>query len=286
MIVSMTAFGRKEASGEWGNVFMEIKTVNHRYLDISIRIPDDFRILEAGIRDRISSRIKRGKVDCSLRIEPGEQALSKIPVNIELVEKIVAAARSLPISENDQMNPLDIMRWPGVIQKEMFDIDTIQDPVYSLVDATLGSIIETREREGAKIRDMILERCDAVSNQIINIKSKLPEIAEDIRTRYFKKAKDMQVELNNERFEQELLLLLQKMDISEELDRLEAHLKEVIHVVDQNEPMGRRLDFLMQEFNREANTLGSKSINIDMSNTSIELKVLIEQMREQIQNIE
>jgi len=265
---------------------MEIKTVNHRYLDISIRMPDDFRILEAGIRDRISRRIKRGKVECSLRIEPGERALSKIPVNIELVEKIVAAARSLPIPENDQMNPLEIMRWPGVIQKEMFDIDTVQDPVYSLVDATLDSIIETREREGEKIRDMILERCDAVGKQIINIKSKLPAIAEDIRTRYFKKAKDMQVELNNERFEQELLLLLQKMDISEELDRLEAHLKEVIRVVDQSEPMGRRLDFLMQEFNREANTLGSKSINIDMSNTSIELKVLIEQMREQIQNIE
>ena len=286
MIVSMTAFGRKEASGDWGNAFMEIKTVNHRYLDISIRMPDDFRILEAGIRDRISRRIKRGKVECSLRIEPGERALSKIPVNIELVEKIVAAARSLPIPENDQMNPLEIMRWPGVIQKEMFDIDTVQDPVYSLVDATLDSIIETREREGEKIRDMILERCDAVGKQIINIKSKLPAIAEDIRARYFKKAKDMQVELNNERFEQELLLLLQKMDISEELDRLEAHLKEVIRVVDQSEPMGRRLDFLMQEFNREANTLGSKSINIDMSNTSIELKVLIEQMREQIQNIE
>ena len=286
MIVSMTAFGRQELGGNWGNALMEIKTVNHRHLDISIRMPEDLRLLEMGIRDRISNRIKRGRVDCSLRVEHGERTLSKIPVNTELVEKLIAAARSLPLPDNERMSPLEIMRWPGVIQKEIFDIDTIQDSIYTLVDNTLDSIIETRTGEGAKIRDMILERCDGVRNQITYIRSKLPEITDSIRTRYFKRAKELQVELNNERFEQELLLLLQKMDISEELDRLEAHLNEVIRIVDQNEPVGRRLDFLMQEFNREANTLGAKSTSIDMSNTSIELKVLIEQMREQIQNIE
>ena len=286
MIVSMTAFGRQELGGNWGNALMEIKTVNHRHLDISIRMPEDLRLLEMGIRDRISNRIKRGRVDCSLRVEHGERTLSKIPVNTELVEKLIAAARSLPLPDNERISPLEIMRWPGVIQKEIFDIDTIQDSIYTLVDNTLDSIIETRTGEGAKIRDMILERCDGVRNQITYIRSKLPEITDSIRTRYFKRAKELQVELNNERFEQELLLLLQKMDISEELDRLEAHLNEVIRIVDQNEPVGRRLDFLMQEFNREANTLGAKSTSIDMSNTSIELKVLIEQMREQIQNIE
>ncbi len=286
MTSSMTAFGRLEESGNWGRAIWEIRSVNHRYLDMTIRLPEELRMLENAVRERIAARIKRGKVDCTLRYEATDASAGKVPLNSELAEKLIEAAESLEIKNPALLNPLDVLRWPGVIEREAVDIESLGKFVLSTLDNSLQVLLGTRRREGEKLQTMLLDRCEAATQQVIQIREKLPEISEKIRERYRNKAMDLQVELNQERLEQEMLILAQKMDVAEELDRLETHIEEVLRVLKEPIPIGRRLDFLMQELNREANTLGSKAASVDMSNVSVELKVLIEQMREQIQNIE
>jgi len=287
MLASMTAFGRVEVTETWGTAILEIRSVNHRYLDMAIRMPDELRALEAVFRTDIQKRIQRGKVDCTLRLETGEQNTADLPINMELAQKLIAAANTLPIGQPQPINPLDILRWPGVINREKLDLDLLGEALRDLLDQALDRLVDTRTREGEKIREMILSRCDGIDKQTVFIKSRLPEITDAIRKRYQQRVTELLAATpDNDRLEQELLLLAQKMDVAEELDRLEAHVSEVRRVLDQNEPIGRRLDFLMQEMNREANTLSSKSAHIDTTGSSVELKVLIEQMREQIQNIE
>jgi uncharacterized protein (TIGR00255 family) len=286
MTSSMTAFGRLEESGNWGRAIWEIRTVNHRYLDMAIRLPEELRMLENAVRERISAKIKRGKVDCILRYEADDTSAGNVPVNTALAEKLIRAAESLPLSNPATLNPMDVLRWPGVIDRESPDIESLGKSLLTSLDNSLQVLLETRQREGGKLQTMLLDRCEAATQQVDQIREKLPEITQKIRERYNRKAKELQVELDNERLEQEMLILTQKMDVSEELDRLETHIEEVRRVLNETVPVGRRLDFLMQELNREANTLGSKAASVDMSNVSVELKVLIEQMREQIQNIE
>ena len=286
MTASMTAFGRLEQSSDWGSASWEIRSVNHRYLEMSLRLPEELRVLEPAVRERISARIKRGKVDCTLRFDQGEEVISALPINQKLAQTVINAAAALPITKPAPLNPLDVLRWPGVIEKQGPDSDRISGPLLALLEQTLTLLVEAREREGSKIRDMILERCEAATAQVRKMRDRLPEIMASVRERYLSRAQEAQLELDKERLEQEMLLLAQKMDVAEELDRMDAHIEEIRRVLAQNEPKGRRLDFLMQEMNREANTLGSKAIHIDTSNASVELKVLIEQMREQIQNIE
>ncbi len=286
MTSSMTAFGRLEESGHWGRAIWEIRTVNHRYLDMAIRLPEELRMLENAVRERISTKIKRGKVDCILRYEADDPSAGNVPVNIALAEKLIRAAESLPLNNPAALNPMDVLRWPGVIDRESPDIESLGKSLLKTLDNSLQVLLETRQREGKKLQTMLLDRCEAATQQVDQIREKLPEITQKIRERYNRKAKELLVELDNERLEQEMLILTQKMDVSEELDRLETHIEEVRRVLNETVPVGRRLDFLMQELNREANTLGSKAASVDMSNVSVELKVLIEQMREQIQNIE
>lgn len=286
MTASMTAFARQEDSGGWGRAVWEIRTVNHRYLDMSIRLPEELRVLENSTREKITASLSRGKVDCNLRFETDDGAGAGLPVNDALAEKLIQAAQSLPIKDAAALNPLDILRWPGVIEKENPDMESLGKNLLTLLDKTLATLLESRQREGEKLKDMLLSRCEQATLQVSGIREKLPEIAQKLRERYLKKAMELEVELDSERLEQEMLVLAQKMDVAEELDRLDAHIEEVAHILSQSNPVGRRLDFLMQELNREANTLGSKAANVDMSNVSVELKVLIEQMREQIQNIE
>lgn len=286
MIASMTAFGRMERSMDWGNAIWEIRTVNHRYLEMIVRLPEEVRMLEPLVRERIAKHLKRGKVDCTLRFEQGDNTGDDLPVNPELARKVIDAAVSLPLDNKAPINPMDILRWPGVIGRGSVDMDTVSENLLAQLDNTLAIIVETREREGEKIRTMLLERCDHALDRVTGIRKLLPDIVNGIRERYLSRAQEHQLELDSERLEQEMLLLSQKMDVAEELDRLETHINEVKRVLNQDEPVGRRLDFLMQEMNREANTLGSKSASIDTTNTSVELKVLIEQMREQIQNVE
>lgn len=286
MIVSMTAFGRQEEKADWGRATWEIRSVNHRYLDLTVRLPEDLRMLENRVREQISARLRRGKVDCTLRYAPGEGVSNRLAVNSNLAKKVMDAALSLQIPDAQPLNPMDILQWPGVIENESPDPENIGDPLLALLDTTLDTLVDTRRREGEKIQGMITERCEAIKKQVDLARAEFPGAIDAIREKILARAGEMSVDLNNERLEQEIVFLAQKMDVAEELDRLDAHIKEVEHVLGQTEPAGRRLDFLMQEMNREANTLGSKAASLPLTNAAMELKVLIEQMREQIQNIE
>ena len=286
MITSMTAFARLEDSGDWGRATWEIRTVNHRYLEIGLRLPDDLRMLENKIRETISAKIQRGKVDCNLRYEPDETRTGDITINHVLAEKLIAAAQALPLNGQERINPIDILRWPGVINRETPDAQAIGGPLLALLDATMDQVLENRLREGEKLAALLLERCDSAATCVKDTRQRLPEIIESIRARIISRSKELAAEIDQERLEQEMVILVQKLDVAEELDRLETHIEEVRRILTTVEAKGRRLDFLMQEMNREANTLGSKTGSIDVSNASVELKVLIEQMREQIQNIE
>ena len=288
MISSMTAFGRTEETGPEGHNVWEIRTVNHRYLEITLRLPEELRMLEVRFRECISGRISRGKVDCTLRHEPPYSEYNALPVNTELVRALLNAAASITAitPHTAPLNALDILRWPGVINRTTADPEIIGATLLQQLAKTLDVLEESRRREGVKLRTILLERCDAAMKIVHNIKGRIPEIIAGLREKLLAKAQELKIELDPERLEQEILLLTQKYDSAEEMDRLETHINEVRHVLDQKEPVGRRLDFLMQELNREANTLGSKSAHYDCTNASVELKVLIEQMREQIQNIE
>ena len=285
MVASMTAFARLEESGEWGHAAWEIRTVNHRYLDISIRLPEELRALETRVRECLSGKLKRGKVECNLRYDT-DSTLDNIAVNTRLGEKIIQASRSLSVDNPAPLNPVDILRWPGVIEKNTPDLEQTGAGLLILLDKALQDIVESRRREGQKTGRMIEDRCDLALQQVLQMRAKVPEIIAALSERHLERIRELDIEPDNGRLEQEIALLSQKLDVDEELDRLETHIHEVRRVLTETEPVGRRLDFLMQEMNREANTLGSKSVHVDTSNASIELKVLIEQMREQVQNIE
>ena len=288
MISSMTAFGRTEETGPVGHTVWEIRTVNHRYLEISLRLPEELRMLETRFRECVAARLSRGKVDCTLRHEPAYTESNALPVNTELVRALLGASGSITAMMPQAAPPtsLEILRWPGVINRTTPDPEIIGGHLLQLLAKALDVLEESRRREGVKLRALLMERCDAALKIVQNIKNRIPEIITGLRGKLLTKARELKIELDPARLEQEILLLAQKYDASEEMDRLEAHLNEVRRVLDEKEPVGRRLDFLMQELNREANTLGSKSAHYDCTSASVELKVLIEQMREQIQNIE
>jgi len=288
MIASMTAFGRTENTIDIGHIIWEIRSVNHRYLEVGIRLPEELRMLESTIRERVSKRIKRGKIDCILRFEQNYINNEGLSLNNEYAAALIKSAASIQssIPNAGVINPMEVLRWPGVIIRKSYDQEAIDGPILKQLDDTLDRVIETRLREGKKIYQILLERCNGISEIVSDITKKLPEIMDGFHVRLSQRTQELKVEIDNDRMEQEILLLTQKFDITEELDRLATHVEEVRRVLDNDEPVGRRLDFLMQELNREANTLGSKSAHIDCSSASVELKVLIEQMREQIQNIE
>ena len=288
MTASMTAYGRTEELSETGHITWEIRSVNHRYLEVNIRLPEDLRILETKVREHISSKLKRGKVDCSLRFDASEIAGDGLSIDTNLANNLIKSAESIQASITNpaELSAMDFLRWPGVINRDTIDAEPISASLLEQLDMTLEHVVGTRLREGKKLQAMILERCDIIASLLHRFREKLPDIQQMLRDRLSDKSQELSIELDKDRLEQEILLLVQKSDVAEELDRLEAHLGEVRQVVQKNEPVGRRLDFLMQEMNREANTLGSKAANLDYTNTSVDLKVLIEQMREQIQNIE
>lgn len=288
MISSMTAFGRTEEDGLGGHCVWEIRTVNHRYLEISLRLPEELRMLEARFRECISAHISRGKVDATLRYEAPYSETNALPVNAELVRALLDAAASIAAMTPHAapLNTMDVLRWPGVISRTIPDPEMVGAALVQHLEKTLAVIVETRRREGEKLRSILLERMAAALQIVQAINKRIPEIIAGLREKLLTKAQELKVELDPERLEQEILLLTQRYDVSEEMDRLETHISEVRRVLDQKEPVGRRLDFLMQELNREANTLGSKAAHYDSTRASVDLKVLIEQMREQIQNIE
>jgi uncharacterized protein (TIGR00255 family) len=286
---SMTGFARREAKLPWGTAVWEIRSVNHRYLEPGFRLPEDFREIEPQLRDSMRKALQRGKVEASLSIQWEQAGETELGLNLDKVNQLTKAAQQINAllgTAAAPVNALDVLRWPGVIQKQELDREALQADVLTLFESALEGLIEHRSREGAELEQLILSRLDSVSAQVIAVRARMPEILAAQREKLHTKLAALQVELDPERLEQEIVLLAQKADVDEELDRLDTHVIEIKRSLKQTDSLGRRLDFLMQELNREANTLSSKSIVSDTTQAAVELKVLIEQMREQVQNIE
>ena len=288
MISSMTAFARRECRGDFGLVICEIRSVNHRYLEPNFKLSDLVRELEMPLREKLRQQLSRGKIDIWIKHESHDTGMADICINHDLAARLVAAA-----SEIDKMtrhaaplNAADILRIPGVVSPAQPNQQAISQAALSLFAETLNDFIAMRQREGAAITTMINQRLDAIAIECEKVHSRMPLIMAHYRQRLLSRLQEVKAELNPERVEQEAVLFAHKIDVAEELDRLNAHIAEIRRVLNQENAVGRKLDFLMQELNREANTLGSKSVSADSSLSSVELKVLIEQMREQIQNIE
>jgi uncharacterized protein (TIGR00255 family) len=287
MIRSMTAFAANET--ELGNLMVscELRSVNHRYLDVSIKLPDRLRFVEADVRSLISAKISRGKIECNINVkkQAGRQTFM---VDQDAVAALIAATKLVEQQMYSSMSfsALDILAFPGVQQESELDKTELSKGLASLVATTVTQLSETRKREGRQLKALVEERCVKIQESIASASQRIPEVLASLRKKLTDRIAELSVQPDFDRLEQELVYLAQKLDITEELDRLDTHVNEVLRVLDQTEPAGRRLDFLMQELNREANTLGSKSMDKDMTQISIELKVLIEQIREQVQNIE
>ena len=288
MIRSMTAFASCEEEVSGYTLIWELRSVNHRYLDVSARLPEIFRSVEAPIRETVAQYLKRGKVDCNLFYKKENQTEEKIEINEGRLNELLRATATIEksISQSQAISALDILRWPGIQAEIREDLEPIHQAALSLLNQTLEQLVHAREREGSNIAEMVESRCQQIAQQMVLAKNRLPEVQQQLRDKLQKKIDTLLEEPEQSRLEQEVVYFLQKMDVEEELDRLDSHIKEVRRILTQQEPVGRRLDFLMQELNREANTLGSKSADIQTTNVSVEIKVLIEQMREQIQNIE
>lgn len=288
MLKSMTAFSRKESVNDWGMLVWEMRSVNHRYLDVSIRIADDLRLIEPQVREKINARLSRGKVEVSLRFKPSQKVSSQIAVNESLASQVAESAKALQqmIGDDQSVSAMEVLRWPGVVSQAEADFGPLQKLAMELFDTALEDYIETRRREGEKTAQMLTERCSAIDEIIAKVKVLRPQAVERQRTKLMSRIEELDIDHDTGRLEQELVYISQRLDVAEELDRLTAHLSELRDILKRDEPVGRRLDFLVQEFNREANTLSSKSADAETTALSVDLKVYIEQMREQVQNIE
>lgn len=284
---SMTAFARVSRHVDWGSITCELRAVNHRFLETSFRLPETLRSVEMSLREATRSRLQRGKVDCTFQISTTNMGLA-LNVDLALAKRYIQLAETLSndIQAPAPLSVVDIMRSPGVLIDAQIDTDLMQSVANDVFLETLAQLIDGREREGEKLAAMLTERLDGIASHIAEVRSELPKILAQQRQRLNDRLAHFTDTLDPDRIEQEMALLCHRADVDEELDRLAIHATEIRRVLDGDDAMGRRLDFLMQELNREANTLGSKSISSITTQVSVELKVLIEQMREQIQNIE
>jgi uncharacterized protein (TIGR00255 family) len=288
MIRSMTGFARRERQGAWGALVCELRTVNHRYLEISLRLPDELRALDTEIRQTVGAALRRGKVDANLYLKSAAGAQRSLELDAGLLEEVLARVEQVRLRLKDPapVSPLDLLRWPGVVREAEVDAAPVLAAASELLREALAELNDTRLREGQRIRDLLMTRCAAMRAQVQIVKNRLPEISQRLRERIVERIGQLGVAPDPDRLEQELALYAHKMDVDEELDRLSGHLDEVAAVLNSPEPAGRRLDFLMQELNREANTLSSKSQDGETTKAAVDMKVAIEQMREQVQNVE
>ncbi|MFN3234867.1 MAG: YicC/YloC family endoribonuclease [Gammaproteobacteria bacterium] len=288
MTNSMTAFAREQSQGNWGSATLEMRAVNHRYLDMNIRLPEGFRELELKIRDRIQKSIARGKLDLTLRFTPGPALVSDMTLNEHLSKQLIACADQINgwLTKPNTINPIDILKWPGAIQTAETDFSEIHEQILTSLDNALEKLKAARHGEGEKLKKFMLDSTKKLSEIVEKVEPQIPEILSKQKEKILSRLREINGNYDQDRVEQELVLLAQRMDVTEEITRLKAHIQEVENILTKNGPVGRRLDFLMQELHREANTLGAKSIAVDSTQVSIDLKVLIEQMREQVQNIE
>jgi uncharacterized protein (TIGR00255 family) len=288
MPLSMTGFARRESRSELGALAWELRTVNHRYLEASLRLPEEFRPLEPELREALAKRVTRGKLEASLRHEPAAGGRGALAVDAALAREVAAAAAEVGRSTGLSAMPtvMDVLRWPGVATAAASDPAPLHSAARALLLATLDDLVANRQREGAKLAAAIAERAGAVRTQVAVLRAAAPALVAALRERLRARVAELGATLDPQRLEQEVVLLAAKADVAEELDRLDAHCAELDRALAERGPVGRKLDFLMQEFNREANTLGSKAADPATTRAAVELKVLIEQMREQIQNIE
>ena len=288
MTASMTAFSRQEATYDWGTISWEVRSVNQRYLEPNFRLPDNFRELEFTFRDVLRKKLNRGKLECQLRFQAVDKAATSLNINADNAQALANAIDSLGtwFKDLNPANPLDILKWPGILTDTGTDAEIMKNAVKELFQKSVDELIDMRLREGEQLVTIIEQRLNAIDAIVVEVQAKLPEIIAAQKQNLIDKLEAAKVELDPMRVEAEIVMLAQKADVAEELDRLATHTKEVRRQLKQKGPIGRRLDFLMQELNREANTLSSKSIVVETTQSAVELKVLIEQMREQIQNIE
>jgi uncharacterized protein (TIGR00255 family) len=289
MIRSMTAYARRSGNLEVGQVTWELRSVNQRYLDLSLRLPEDFRALEPGVRSRLKERLARGKVEVSLKFQPDSSATAAdMRINLDVARSLLRAHDEIADLAGGSAEPdlVHLLSWPGLIEQVGSDLESAFEPALGLLDEAIDELIAAREQEGSAIAGMIEQRLTGVETQARTVRERLPEIREALDRRFRERLETLDVSVEPGRIEQEVVLQLQKLDVDEELDRLETHVTEVRRVMALDEPVGRRLDFLMQELNREANTLGSKATLAEVGQAAVELKVLVEQMREQVQNVE
>lgn len=286
MIRSMTAYAGGERTTPWGTLSCELRSVNHRFLELGLRLPEELRAIEPALREKVTGRLNRGKLDAVLRLRAPEVATS-LAVNEVLVDQLGGLAQRLQ-ARFPQMRVgfTELLQYPGVLQGEAVEPAALQAEALALMDEVLDQFVAAREREGAQLAAAIAERVDGVERIAAEVRTLIPAIREGQRAKLAARLADLPHPVDPGRAEAELVMWLQKLDVDEELDRLGSHVSEIRRVLRQREPVGRRLDFLLQEFNREANTLGSKSVDSRTSNAAVELKVLIDQIREQVQNIE
>ena len=287
MIRSMTGFARRERQFPWGQLAWELKTVNHRFLELGCRLPEEFRSAEADFRATLSAALRRGKVECSLHYRPTVPTGS-LEVDAELLNSVTIRAQQIAAQAGmaARIDVLDLLRWPGVIRDATRDTAPMIAAAHILLTEALAELTRTRDSEGARLRDALEQRCAGLLEFSARVTERLPEIRTRMRTKLLDRIASLVKDVDQDRIEQEIAILAQRLDVDEEIDRLRGHVDEVRKTFDGQEPAGRRLDFLMQELNREANTLSSKSQDIETTRAGVDMKVLIEQMREQVQNIE
>ena len=288
MVHSMTAFARQASTDSWGELAWELRTVNHRYLEMNFRLPEELRNMEHHFRECTKNALNRGKLEAILRYKPADAAAERINCDYELVKKLVKTADEIAIAggPKNNLSSIHIMQWPGVIQVAEKDMSVVQNAALTLFNQALEELQANRQREGAALEQAIMTRLESMSEALQALLAELPTIVQTQREKLTQRLEETKVEVDTNRFEQEVVFILQKSDIAEEIDRLHTHVTEMHRVFALTPPIGRRMDFLLQEMNREANTIASKSISQSMTKTSVELKVWIEQIREQVQNIE
>jgi uncharacterized protein (TIGR00255 family) len=292
MAHSMTAFARADTETAWGSLAWEIRTVNHRYLEPGFRLPEELRTLEPAVREAVAKRLARGKFDATLKFQPRTAGATDLRPDSSAVLSLLGAARNVAEQATatratvEPLRVIDVLRWPGVLGAAQLDSAALGQAALALFDRALDDLVANRAREGAALAKIIAERLDQMAVVAREVREVLPVVIAAFRERLVARLAELRAELDPARIEQEIVIFAGRTDVAEELDRLDAHIAETRRTLAQTGGIGRRLDFLMQEFNREANTLGSKSADLRVTNASVELKVLIEQMREQVQNIE
>ena len=288
MLHSMTGFARQSVESDIGTLTWELRAVNHRYLDVQLKLPEELRPQETAFRQLVGQTLSRGKVECSLNFKRALNQSQEMRLDLDLIKLIGSRINDMKVKLNDigHVDPIDLLRWPGVIQQVEVDAEPLFAEAGALLETTLAAMADMRASEGQRIAEMILSRCDDIEKLAAGVKARMPEVLEASRQKQRDRIEKLDVDADPGRLETELALIATKLDVDEEIDRLGSHVTEIREVLKKEEPVGRRLDFLMQELNREANTLGSKSGDTETTKAAVELKVLIEQMREQIQNVE